>query len=246
MSENASGSANKGETKITPQLFVPLRDQIERLVKQALENFKTDQSRAFVFAHYHVNARLWRQGEDVSEQHAWRAIHECVGELYGNLKGYEDPELAKLLNQKGREARQQVHSSARAAHRQLATLCRVYEQNFQGLPSHIQSTFPIAKLLECRDQILSLQRWADPGRNPLLAARKRKLSRGPTVPVLTYLWWRYLVEPPATWEEMHSFAIAWRISDAEDVESFRRLVLKQTANFRQQERIPFCPPPQGE
>jgi hypothetical protein len=237
----------KGRTETNnPQHFVPLRDEIQRLVKQALKNFKTERSRAFVFAHYHASAKLWRQGEDVSEQHALRAIHECVGELYGNLNGYEDLELAKRLNQKGREARQQVHASARAAHRQLATLCRVYEQNFQGLPSHIQSTFPPAKLLECRDQILRLQRWAQPNRDPLLAARKRSLRRGPTVPVLTYLWWRYLVKPKPTWNEMYNFAIAWGISEAEDVESFRRLVIKQTATFRQKGSFRSCPPPEGE
>jgi hypothetical protein len=221
-----------------------IQARIAELARRAQEKEGFELDRARLFAHYWVHAGVQDEGEEVSEGHTVKAIHEDVGECYGYRDGYQNLEEVKALNARGRAASRQVHAAAAAAYKKLARLSKVHEKNFADLPKHIRDRWPVAHIQQVSESILQLSRWADRRRDPLKAARARAVKRNrPTRAAQTYIWWREFVEPEASWDEMYALAKLWRISDSQDIASFQRVVKREMAKVRKAGTVRFCAPP---
>ncbi|HYM05832.1 MAG TPA: hypothetical protein VEU11_04675 [Terriglobales bacterium] len=173
---------------------------------------------AFLFA----EAERQAKGDAVSEDHATRSRHELAGESHALQTGYSDTTKARQRYRCGRRARQQIAALLQGLLTNWERVEHVVLKHREELPVYLRPTFSNEELAGIHGRLAALGRAVRLGRDVLIEkSHRRKL----TVAAQTYIWWRFTLAPyTGKWNDMHRLAVAWRLSDVRDVESFRRIV----------------------
>jgi hypothetical protein len=181
---------------------------------------------AFLFA----EAERQAKGDAVSEDHATRSRHELAGESHGLQTGYSDTTKARQRYRCGRRARQQIAALLQGLLTNWERVEHVVLKHREELPVYLRPTFSNEELAGIHGRLAALGRAVRLGRDVLIEkCRGRKL----TVAAQTYTWWRFaMASYRGKWNEMHRLAVAWRLSDARDVETFRRMVVRISRGVR--------------
>jgi len=173
------------------------------------------------------------------------ALSNCrsAAMLHGYTEGDDcDIETAKRVYLKGREARQQVHASARAAHAKVQRLQDVLSSQIKALPPHIQREFPPHRIEDIAKTLRHLMRWTSPAEN-VLERQRPKSDLELSLSSQTLLWWRiYMPAYAEKWDHMCRLAKVWHLYKSQDLDSFKRYMRKISAG---RTRILACPPYTG-
>ena len=152
-----------------------------------------------------------------------------------------DKDAVESTNRQIRAAYQRVSASAGPAVRALERLAAVIEEQSANLPEKMQLDLERKYVLAVADRIrrfcftvgtsLPLEKIIKK-----MVKERDEFQQSPerprTTAQRTLLLWHHLVEnDPAKWEHMHQLARRWHVSDADDIDSFKRYVKSLNREF---------------
>ena len=154
-----------------------------------------------------------------------------------------DPKMARVAYAAACRAQQEVHASATGCSIRLRKLETLLNTRYQSIRTDVMARFPLPDLeAACRlirDFATATKphgRWAD------VKFAKSELSL--TIPGHTFIWWTLLPTYRGKWTDMHELAICWRLTAANDLDTFQRSVrrLKPKPDSEGRTYILRCPP----
>jgi hypothetical protein len=204
------------------QLHPVIALRISVLMRQPLAQ-GIDPNRVLKFAFLYATAERLAQEDALTREQARRGKLELAGEIHGMQTGYQDDAEAKERYRRGRRARQQVKASRDAVVEKWRVFKQVVQKHRSELPVHLQSLYSDAILLGV-SKVLHDMGIATALDEEDLASEKDR-ERKPSQIAQTYIWWCLKVPPyRGKWNHMHLLAVAWKMSPAATVNSFRTVV----------------------
>jgi hypothetical protein len=137
-----------------------------------------------------------------------------------------DPGEARAAYAAARKAQQELHASSSGCAKRLEKLRELIETRHRRLRIGVASKFPIQDLAAAIELLQAFASATAPGRN-LTDFKMAKSELSQTALGHSLMWWRiYIPRFRGQWVEMHELARRWRLTDAKNVETFKRLARK--------------------
>jgi hypothetical protein len=194
--------------------------RITELVTKALA-LGIDLDRVLQYAFLLTIVERRSQVEVSSEDHTDRSRHELAGQIQGLETGYWDEQEAGTRYRRGRRARHRLGASLDGLIKKWRNFEQVARKHRVDLPVHNQRRLS-AKSLEAVGKTLESLRTSLSLENDIL---KEQHPGRLSISVTTYTFWRFKVPNyRGKSDDMYRLAVAWRLSAAKDVETFRAMV----------------------
>jgi hypothetical protein len=204
------------------QLPSGIAARISVLVRAALPQH-IHPNRVLKFALLYATAERLAHDDALSIEHARRSKLELAGGIHGLQTGYRDDVEAKQRYRRGRKARQHIKASLEAVVGKWRVFKQVVQKYRSELPVHVQSRYSDAILRDVTKVLQNMGIATVLDEEDLASEGDRK--RDPSAIAETYIWWCLkLPRYRGKWNDMHQLAFAWKMSPAESVESFRKVV----------------------
>jgi len=176
-------------------------------------------------------ARMLIAAEEVLAHRAWmeQSTRDTVALVAAAEHGiYEnDPKKARAAYAAARQAQREVFNSATALANRLVRFEELLKLRHRSLQVDAASKFPLADVLAASNVIRSFAAATTPHPNNLAEVTLAKSELSLTKAGHAFLWWRTCIEPyGGKWDHMYALARQWHLTDARDLETFRRLVRK--------------------
>ena len=155
----------------------------------------------------------------------------------------KDPKKARAAYAAATRAQQAIHGSATGIANRFVKFERVLNAGHRLLQVDVGAKFPLASLLEATELIKQFAiataphpNWAD------MKMAKSELSLPPSGHA--FVWWRKYMRYPGQWQDMFTLARLWHLTNAKDIDTFKRLARKMTPTKDPEGRtvILRCPP----
>jgi len=224
--EKRSGSRLEVPVELKARLgLLPtgLSQRITELVMKAL-SLNIELTRVLQYASLATMIDGDAQVDAISKDHTARSWHELAGVIHGPETGYWDEQEAGTRYRRGRRARQLLGVSLDGVITKWRKFQQLVDRRRVDLPVHNQQQLSAESLEAVGKTLVSLRISLFLEHDVL-----RKEHRRPRLPARakTYSAWRFLVPRyRGKWSDMHRLAVAWGLSVAEDVETFRSIVMR--------------------
>jgi hypothetical protein len=206
--------------KLCSQLSQAQSSRIADLAKKTVP-LDIDSNRVIKYAFLYATAEGQVRGDEVTKDHAGRSRLELQGALHGLSTGYDQGTEAKERYRCGRRARQQVGAALDGVLIRWNKVQQVVRKHRPNLPVYQQNQFSDENLTRVSTLLHDMLRATILDEQYVDA---KEDSHWPTATAQAYLWW--LAMPPyrGKWNDMYRLAVVWRMSDAQTVDAFRKVV----------------------
>ena len=163
------------------------------------------------------------QGEAVSIEHTRRSKAELVGQIHGVEEGYINEEEAIRRYRGGRRPSQMMDASLASLVKKFRSVEQVIRKYRSELPLHQQARLSDERLAEVPKLLLKMQLAVTVDQPDFLVENKPGRPRSAAARIFV-LWRLGMVRYRGNWDDMHRLATVWRLTNAQDVETFRIMV----------------------
>jgi hypothetical protein len=209
----------------------PGRERLGTLLRRA-DELKMDPERLLPYAQLLVAAQDQHAAERASAEHARRARAEIMGLMLDFSGGYDQPEEAIRREHKGRETRQQFYQLVEAAAHAIRKAEAFYGEHTDQLTKGLRVNYP--RELITQDRVFWTRLATDANPSNSFYQREEPTPKFVSVSRLVLTSWRHLVpDYDGKWQDMYALARLWHISNSQDLEYFRRYVMRITKITRE-------------
>jgi hypothetical protein len=182
------------------------------------------EERVTQFAHMLVAAEEVVSHRARALQHSYDAVAILSASEHGAHES--DPQEARRAYGNARKAQQIIHNSVRG----LACDVRKFEQllssKYDSLQRNVKEEYPLKDIVAACNLLKAFAAQTKlPPEGPLEITIRKKARGCLTKSGHAFQWWRaFMPQYSSKWNDMHSLARHWRLTDAKDLESFQRHV----------------------
>jgi hypothetical protein len=205
------------------RLPLPVSRRITELVTKVLP-LKGDLDRIVPYAFLFTIVERHAKGEVISSEHTRSSWHELAGLIHGLQTGYRDEQEAATQYRRGRRARQILAASLDGVMTKWRKFHQLVNKHQLDLPLHNQERL-------ARETLDGIRKALESMRTSLIledsVLSKGRQLRPLSTTAKTYTMWRFGVPGyRGKWSDMYRLAVAWRLTYAQDVETFRSIVAR--------------------
>ena len=204
--------------EVTPE---DVEERVQHFVKIA-QNSMIPEYRLTKYARMLVAAEevVLARGRDEQEVRDKSAIFAAA--VHGIPES--DPDKARAAYAEARKAQNEVHESAKSCALKVDHLKEILKPRFVSLHFEVAHKFPLENILSACELIKDFAAATALTKSLVnVAIAKSELSL--SAPSHALVWWRYYVEwYRGKWNDMHTLACCWHLSEAKDLSEFQRRV----------------------